>query len=150
MSEIDHPNVIKLHSSFQDRTKLYFLLELANNGELHTYMHNEGRINFIEAQFLTAQIVNVLEFLREQDICHRDLKPSNLLFDHRMHLKLADFGAAKKIESEGDSSDTRNYERSQSGESNDVQNEFFRKSTFVGTCEYMAPEVISGKTALNA
>jgi 3-phosphoinositide dependent protein kinase-1 len=37
---------------------------------------------------MTAEIINILEHLREKGIAHRDLKPSNLLFDENYHLKL--------------------------------------------------------------
>ena len=110
MSNVDHDGVVRLHSSFQDASKLYFLMELAPNGELHSHMNNEGVLDYNEAKFFTAQIVNILEYLRDKKIWHRDLKPSNLIFDNKMHLKLADFGAAKNFNL-NEASDNRNDEK---------------------------------------
>jgi len=148
LAELRHPGVIKLHQTFQDKLKLYFLVELAPNGELFTYMKNEGTIEYKEAQFLIAEIVNMLEYLQDNNISHRDIKPANLLFDSRMHLKLIDFGSGKFINSD-EQYENRNLEGKQSGSSDDNQSKLKRMNTFIGTLEYMSPEIISGKCIRN-
>lgn len=141
----DHPGVIKLHQTFQDARKLYFLLEFAQNGELHTYMNNEEVLHYKQAQFLAAEIVSMIEYLGNKKISHRDLKPSNLLFDEKMKLKLADFGSAKSFKDSA-----QELEKSETRQSGGFDKKNFqRKNTFVGTVEYMAPEVIQGLSTQN-
>lgn len=44
----------------------------------------------------------ILEFLHEHEgVAYRDLKPENILIDAEGHLKLVDFGFAKKVENSG-------------------------------------------------
>lgn len=145
--KVDHPNIIKLHQCFHDSKNLYFLMDLVENGELFKYMKNQGTLDYTIAQFLAAQIVDIIAYLQGQSICHRDIKPGNILFDSRMHLKLIDFGSGKvykdnMIEKVEDNTDN------QSGEG--TQKDFHRTNTFVGTYEYMAPEVIQGKYVGNS
>ena len=54
------------------------------------------------ARFVSAEIVNILEYIHSKGITHRDLKPSNLLIDENFHLKLVDFGTAKIEEKKQD------------------------------------------------
>lgn len=49
------------------------------------------------ANFYTAEIVLALEYLHAQSVVYRDLKPENLLLDRDGHLKITDFGFAKKL-----------------------------------------------------
>jgi protein kinase X len=49
------------------------------------------------ANFYTAEIVLALEYLHSQSVVYRDLKPENLLLDRDGHLKITDFGFAKKL-----------------------------------------------------
>ncbi len=48
------------------------------------------------AQQYVAELVTIFEYLKEKAIAHRDLKPENCLLDESMHIKLTDFGAAKR------------------------------------------------------
>lgn len=51
------------------------------------------------ARFYAAEIVLILEFLHtNQGIAYRDMKPENILIDAEGHLKLVDFGFAKKVD----------------------------------------------------
>ena len=47
----------------------------------------------------TRQVVTGLEYLHGHHIMHRDIKGANILVDNAGKVKLADFGASKKIES---------------------------------------------------
>ena len=47
--------------------------------------------------FYTSEIVSALDYLHTQNVVYRDLKPENLLLDRDGHLKITDFGFAKKL-----------------------------------------------------
>ena len=90
---LDHPNVIKMYWTFdvitfflnkyqkQDKKYLYFVLDLADNGELYNLIRRERKLQLDLVKFYTAEVVTILEYLRSKGVAHRDLKPSNLLLD---------------------------------------------------------------------
>jgi serine/threonine-protein kinase Psk1 len=117
-----HPFVVKLYYAFQDREKLYLILEYAQGGELFTYLANERMFPEPTAAFYMAELVLALEHLHHNlGVVYRDLKPENCLLDSEGHLLLTDFGLSK-VPVDG----------------ND------RCTSILGTIEYMAPEVILG------
>jgi 3-phosphoinositide dependent protein kinase-1 len=76
---MDHPNIIKLFCTYQDKDNLYFALELAPGGELFSYISKYGPLSIEAARFYTAEIVNGLEYMHGLGIIHRDLKPGMFL-----------------------------------------------------------------------
>ena len=72
------------------------------------------------AMFYTAEVVLALNAIHEMGFIHRDVKPDNMLLDNTGHLKIADFGLCKENMGFGD-----------------------RTSTFCGTPEFLAPEVLT-------
>ena len=66
------------------------------------------------------QTVNAVHFLHQNNIIHRDIKPENILLGENGLVKLCDFGWAKEL--------TIN-----------------KRSTFCGTMEYMAPEIVESE-----
>lgn len=74
------------------------LLEYVCGGELFTYLRNAGRFTTSAALFYAAEIVSALDYLHALCLVYRDLKPENLLLDRQGHLKLTDFGFAKKLD----------------------------------------------------
>ncbi|KAK4981223.1 cytochrome c oxidase subunit 1 [Elasticomyces elasticus] len=113
-----HPFITTLVASFQDHDTLYMLLEYCPGGEVFSYLRRARRFNEQTSQFYGAEIVLILEFLHEkQGVAYRDLKPENILIDAEGHLKLVDFGFAKRVENR-------------------------ETYTLCGTPEYLAPEVI--------
>lgn len=117
LMRISHPFIVKLAFSFQTETKFYFGLEYAAGGELFYHMQTHGQIDVFSAKIYAAEIILALEHLHSLGIVYRDLKPENILFDEEGHIKLTDFGLAK------DTSESM-------------------PTTFCGTCEYLAPEII--------
>ncbi|MCJ1307967.1 serine/threonine protein kinase, AGC [Agyrium rufum] len=112
------PFITTLITTFSDRDCLYMVLEYCPGGEVFTYLRRARRFGENVARFFAGEIVLILEYLHESEgIAYRDLKPENILIDAEGHLKLVDFGFAKKI------GRTETY-------------------TLCGTPEYLAPEVI--------
>lgn len=122
-----HPFITELITTFSDHDSLYMLLDYIPGGELFSYLRRHRRFPEEWAQFYAAEIVLVLEYLHDDQggVAYRDLKPENLLLDGQGHVKLVDFGFAKRLGSK-DSRPVETY-------------------TLCGTPEYLAPEVIQNK-----
>jgi serine/threonine protein kinase len=77
----------------------FIQLDYCPGGEVFSYLRRARRFNESTSQFYAAEIVLILEFLHDhQGVAYRDLKPENILIDAEGHLKLVDFGFAKKVE----------------------------------------------------
>jgi len=74
------------------------LFEYLCGGELFTYLRNAGQFADSTCLFYAAEITSALDYLHSLSIVYRDLKPENLLLDKDGHLKLTDFGFAKRLE----------------------------------------------------
>ena len=93
--KLDHPNIIKLQSTFHDQDHLYIVLEHASGGELFQHIRRLGACHLSCARWLTAELVNALEYMHSKGVLHRDLKPENILLDDEGHIKLVDFGSGE-------------------------------------------------------
>ncbi|KAF8170219.1 kinase-like domain-containing protein [Mycena galopus ATCC 62051] len=117
-----HPGIVSLYHAFQDDHTLYFVIDLAINGEIQSLVSRLGSLSTRCAQYYAAQIADALEYMHSKDVIHRDLKPENLLLDDAFRIKITDFGTGKVLEN---------------GEQ--------RATTFVGTAQYQAPELLELK-----
>lgn len=98
LTYVKDPVIIKLYSSFQDKQKLYFLMELAPNGSLQDFLKRERVLSLKVARIFAAELVLALEVLRKFKVVHRDLKPANILLDKDFHVKVIDFATSKILD----------------------------------------------------
>ncbi|KAG7457787.1 hypothetical protein MATL_G00230990 [Megalops atlanticus] len=119
LKNLKHPFLVGMHFSFQTPDKLYFVLDYVNGGELFYHLQRERVFLEPRARFYAAEIASALGYLHSLHIVYRDLKPENILLDSQGHIVLTDFGLCKEgLEPNGTT------------------------TTFCGTPEYLAPEVL--------
>ncbi|GMM57217.1 protein kinase [Maudiozyma humilis] len=126
LAQGNHPGIVKLYYTFHDADNLYFALDFASGGELLALLHRYGRFNDALCRHFTAQLVDTLEYIHSRGVIHRDLKPENVLLDRDGRLMITDFGAAATT----DKTD------------NPIDDDFTPASSFVGTAEYVSPELL--------
>eukprot|EP01091_Cochliopodium_minus_P015909 TRINITY_DN578_c0_g1_i1.p1 TRINITY_DN578_c0_g1~~TRINITY_DN578_c0_g1_i1.p1 ORF type:complete len:468 (-),score=183.20 TRINITY_DN578_c0_g1_i1:143-1546(-) len=122
LQQLDCPFLVKLHFTFQTSSKLYFILDYVNGGELFFHLQNQKKFDAERVKFYCAEIVLGLKYLHEKGILYRDLKPENVLLTSDGHICMTDFGISKEGLKAIDD----------------------RTATFCGTPEYLAPEVLEG------
>jgi 3-phosphoinositide dependent protein kinase-1 len=133
----DHPGIVRLYYTFQDERSLYFVLDLASNGELLGVLKKMGTFDEECTQFYGAQILDAINYMHSRGVLHRDLKPENVLLDNHMHVKITDFGTGKILDDK---------QRGTMDNGNDIfPNEKHRTVSFVGTAEYVSPELLTAK-----
>lgn len=121
LESVRHPYIVRLFYALQDYQKLYLILEYAQGGELFHHLAMERMLSEDVASFYIAEMALALHHLHVNvGVVYRDLKPENCLLDAEGHLVLTDFGLSKVATDDG-------------------------CKTFLGTPEYMAPEVLEGK-----
>jgi serine/threonine protein kinase len=119
LEKVSSPFIVQLKVAFQTSSKFYLGLEYIAGGDLFARMSTAGSaITFHDARLYIAELGFALEYLHRAGVVYRDLKPENILIDTDGHLKLTDFGLAKRIEPDETT------------------------TTFCGTPEYIAPEMI--------
>ncbi|KAI5204664.1 hypothetical protein AUEXF2481DRAFT_1177 [Aureobasidium subglaciale EXF-2481] len=143
----EHPGIVRLYYTFQDERSLYFVLDLANGGELLGHLKKMGTFDEECTRFYGAQILDSIAYMHSKGIIHRDLKPENVLLDEQMHTKITDFGTAKILDIR--SAGGPGTEGPASGDPMDGA-EQERAVSFVGTAEYVSPELLTDKNACKA
>jgi 3-phosphoinositide dependent protein kinase-1 len=139
----DHPGVVRLYYTFQDERSLYFVLDLASGGELLGFLKRMSTFDEECTRFYGAQILDTVEYMHKRGVIHRDLKPENVLLDDKMHVKITDFGTAKILDKPKSGSGSSAFPPDNTSENS-------RASSFVGTAEYVSPELLTDKNACKA
>lgn len=135
-----HPGIVQLYYTFQDELKLYFVLDFAEYGELLSIISKFGLLLEAVLKFYMLQILDAVKFIHLKGIIHRDLKPENILVGYDFNLKITDFGTAKLLgPDEEDPQERINYD-TVTGEGSQPAKD--RKGSFVGTAEYVPPELL--------
>ncbi|KAG4074962.1 hypothetical protein HA402_014541 [Bradysia odoriphaga] len=122
--KLQHPNIVRLLETFDERGQLYLVFDLVVGGEL---FHDVTNLKFYSEELASRSMQEVLQavnFCHKKGVVHRDLKPENILLTSKTEprsIKIADFGLAVEV---------RGDERRLHGKA--------------GTPLYMAPEILEG------
>jgi hypothetical protein len=117
--QLRHPNIVRLYGSLEDQENFYLVLEYAAKGNLYTEVRKNRGLPEGKAKDYFTQVCRGIQYLHERLVVHRDLKPENLVLSSKEEVKICDFGwCVEGLE---------------------------MRSTFCGTVDYMAPEMIRGK-----
>ncbi|KAI8371005.1 kinase-like domain-containing protein [Blakeslea trispora] len=126
LSRMNHPGIVKLYWTFKDNRSLYFVLDLAKSGELYTFIRRLSPFDLETTRFYAAEILSAIGHIHSKGVIHRDIKPENILLDDNFHIKITDFGSAKILSEKEDN----------------VEEEVTSARSFVGTAEYVSPELL--------
>lgn len=79
---LDHPNLVKLYSFFDDSYNIYLLMELGCDGQLYDLMKKRPKLKEDSVSLITREIVEGLTYMHKHKVIHRDLKPENIVLIH--------------------------------------------------------------------
>lgn len=103
LSELDHPNIVKIIEAFEDPKYITMIMELCTGGELYDSLITAEFYSENVARQLFRQIARSIFYCHNQTVCHRDLKLENFVFDSKTPiktgdevLKLIDFGLSRR------------------------------------------------------
>jgi serine/threonine protein kinase len=97
LGQLNHPNIVKLHS-FQESPQHFMIeLELLSGGTLESRL-SEGPLNDSDSARVMCEVLKAVNYLHKRNIIHRDIKPENIMFgsEDLQSVKLTDFGLSSQ------------------------------------------------------
>lgn len=126
LSSISHANIIALDKVFITDNNIYVFQDLVTAGDLFSYVESKSHsLLEVEAAVIIRQVLVAVQYLHEHRIAHRDIKPENVMLTSLVtgaRVVLTDFGSARRILP------------------------MQRATTFAGTEEYGAPEMMNQRS----
>ena len=174
LSQIHNPFIVDILGSFNEHGKIYIVMEYLSKGDFSDFIRLNYPLKLDTIKFYAAEIVKCLEFLQSKKIVHRDLKPENIMLNEKWHIQFIDFATARILGKYFDKenmefkTDDNYYDISETddlkGNKIAINDDFEdvlddldlddikakperRGMTFVGTAEYISPEVLGDKPA---
>jgi len=124
LKKINHENVVSSSDIFEFPSKVFIIMEIADNGDLLDYIKKQGKRPDAESKRLFGDIAHGMEYLHGQEIVHRDLKCENLFLFKNYKVKIGDFGFARMCV--------------------DDRGNKILSQTYCGSAAYAAPEILKG------
>lgn len=175
MRMLDHPFLPTLFAEFEASHFSCVVMEFCAGGDLHSLRHKQPqkRFSLSSVRFYAAEVLVALEYLHMLGIIYRDLKPENVLVRSDGHIMLTDFDlslcsdAIPAVESPDFSPESLSSPPRALTPFSCISGRFFRSRkiqtlaanrlfvaepvsarscSFVGTHEYVPPEVASGRS----
>ncbi|KAL8242787.1 hypothetical protein R6Q59_013089 [Mikania micrantha] len=97
LKNLSHPNIVRYLGTAREEDSLNIFLEFVPGGSISSLLGKFGSFPESVLRMYTKQILLGLEYLHKNGIMHRDIKGANILVDNKGQIKLADFGASKKV-----------------------------------------------------
>jgi serine/threonine protein kinase len=121
---LDDPHLVRVHDFVAENDRLGIVMDLVEGPDLRSELARRGTFRPIEAAELTDGVLAGLAAVHAGGVVHRDVKPENVLLSGGAPggARLADFGVARIVE----------------------ESQKSRRTTVIGTPEYLAPEVADG------
>lgn len=123
-ASISHPNVVAVHEIGQHNDSIYIACQFIDGITLRDHMR-AYQLNDCEIGELLIKILRAMHFFHEKGVIHRDIKPGNILLDDQNEPFIADFGLARRDESD--------------------EVTVTKSGVIVGTLGYMSPEQARGE-----
>jgi TolB-like protein/Flp pilus assembly protein TadD len=133
VAALSHPNILAIHDFGKHDGICYAVMELLEGQTLREKLL-PGPVPPKRAVDYALQIARGLSAAHDKGVVHRDLKPENLIVTRDGHLKILDFGLAKRVEAVAPGAETNAPTRSDHTE----------PGTVLGTMGYMSPEQVRG------
>ena len=118
---LDHENIIKTYTYFNQKSRIFLVQEYAENGDLIAFKsayENDRVPEAIVRDKIITPLLHAVEYIHSKGIIHRDIKPENIVIMKDGVIKLCDFGLA-------------------------INTYIHTPRTFAGTCEFLAPEMVN-------
>ena len=108
LAQMSHPNIVTIHDFGEAGGHFFIVMEFVDGVNLRDLLR-DGKIEPEQALAIVPPICDALEFAHEKGVVHRDIKPENLLLDRDGRVKIADFGIASLVGTQGEKAGTPAY-----------------------------------------
>src|SRR5262249_24358828 len=132
-SALNHPHICAVYDVGETNGRPFLVMELVEGQTLHDFLQS-GPTDATTTIQLGIQIAEALEAAHGKGVIHRDIKPGTIMITGRRHVKVLDFGLAKRLASPGSDPTNTFQALTQTG-------------LIMGTPHYMSPEVLQGHPA---